>query len=143
MRRLVTVGLLATLLLTPPLICLSACGGDSGGGGTEPVVKVTLSYGNNSRPYMPSPSSVATQIAIALRDVGFDVTLQKKEWASYLQMAKNGEHQMALLGWSADYPDADNFLYVLLDKETPRPAGPATSASTSPRRCTRSWSRPA
>lgn len=121
MRRIGSASVLLALLLG-----LGACGSKDGGGGDDhgiPIepVRITLSYGNNSRPYMPSPSSVATQVAIALRDVGFDVTLDKKEWASYLQMVKNGEHQMALLGWSADYPDADNFLYVLLDKDNAVP----------------------
>ena len=110
------------------LLSLTGCGDDGGGSqsggdgqGLKPLPQIVLSYGNNSRPYMPSPSSVATQIALFLRDVGFEVQLQKEEWASYLSMVKNGEHQMALLGWSADYPDADNFLYVLLDKDNARP----------------------
>ena len=118
--RLFTASILALSL------CLVGCGGDDGGGGSsgggsgasggKPLPKLTLSYGNNSRPYMPNPSSVATQVALALRSIGFEVELQKEEWASYLHMVKNGKHQMALLGWSADYPDADNFLFVLLDK---------------------------
>lgn len=121
MRR-IAARLVAASLLAVALLGLGACGHDDTGGtdhgiAIEPI-KITLSYGNNDRPYMPSTSSVAQQVAIALRDVGFDVTLEKKEWASYLQMVKNGEHQMGLLGWSADYPDADNFLYVLLDKNS-------------------------
>jgi ABC-type transport system substrate-binding protein len=113
------------LALTAALL-LGGCGGDAGEQGSssrpsdpslKPLPELVISYGNNSRPYMPNPNEVATQIAIVLRDVGFDVQLRKEEWASYLNLVKNGKHQMALMGWSADYPDADNFLYVLLDKE--------------------------
>lgn len=119
MRLAIVLGLVLLLSLTG---CGDDAGESSGGGGAgKPLPKIVLSYGNNSRPYMPSPSSVATQIALFLRDIGFDVQLQKEEWASYLSMVKNGEHEMALLGWSADYPDADNFLYVLLDKDNARP----------------------
>ena len=121
----------AIVLLVILLLRATGCGGDDGngagakgpapaGGDGKPLPRIVLSYGNNSRPYMPSPSSVATQIALFLRDVGFEVDLQKEEWASYLSLVKNGQHQMALLGWSADYPDADNFLYVLLDKDNAR-----------------------
>jgi len=124
--------LVLALVLVGLILPTAGCG-DEGGGSQAPrtpgadgsnllpLPRIVLSYGNNSRPYMPSPSSVATQIALLLRDVGFEVDLQKEEWASYLSMVKNGEHQMALLGWSADYPDADNFLYVLLDKDNARP----------------------
>ena len=109
------------LLALLAILALVGCAGDDGTGSGGKPLKVVLSYGNNSRPYMPNPSSVATQVAIALRSIGIEVTLQKEEWASYLNLVKNGEHQMALLGWSADYPDADNFLYVLLDKDNARP----------------------
>jgi ABC-type transport system substrate-binding protein len=83
-------------------------------------VPVSLSYGNNSRPYMPLPEEVAKQVAGDLEEAGFAVDPRKEEWANYLKMVQNGEHQMALLGWSADYADADNFLYVLLDKNNAR-----------------------
>ncbi len=104
------------------LLATAGCGGDDGGGSGElkPLPPILLSYGNNSRPYMPSPGSVAQQVKLMLESIGFEVQLEKQEWASYLNQVKNGKHQMALLGWSADYPDADNFLYVLLDKDNAR-----------------------
>ena len=84
------------------------------------ALEVSLSHGNNSRPYMPSPADVAKQVAGVLEKIGFTVEIRQEEWASYLKQVQNGEHQMALLGWSADVPDADNFLYVLLDKTNAR-----------------------
>lgn len=81
---------------------------------------VVLSHGNNSRPYMPLPEEVAKQIAGDLEEAGFAVEIRKEEWPNYLKMVQNGRHQMGLLGWSADYADADNFLFVLLDKSNAR-----------------------
>ena len=86
----------------------------------DPRLTVTLMHGNNSRPYMPWPEDVAKQVAAALERVGFVVEVRKAEWNTYLQDVQNGRHQMALLGWSADIADADNFLYVLLDKDNAR-----------------------
>ena len=97
----------------------ASCGGNDDDGGT--LLKVVLHHGNNSRPYMPLPEEVAKQIKGALAPVGIDVEIRKVEWAPYLDMVQNGEHQMALLGWSADVPDPDNFLYVLLHKDNARP----------------------
>ena len=91
-------------------------------GHTLPL-RVTLSHGNNSRPYMPLPEEVAKQVAGDLEEAGFAVTIRKEEWANYLKIVQNGEHEMALLGWSADVADADNFLYVLLDKNNARVGG--------------------
>lgn len=113
MRRIAAV-LFALLMLGT-----GSCGGNDDGG--ETLLKVVLHHGNNSRPYMPLPEEVAKQIKGALATVGIDVEIQKVEWAPYLDMVQNGQHQMALLGWSADIPDADNFLYVLLHKDNARP----------------------
>ena len=67
---------------------------------------------------MPDPNALAIQVADQLRGIGLEVELKKEEWNPYLDRLSNGEHQMGLIGWSADVNDADNFLYVLLDKES-------------------------
>lgn len=84
-------------------------------------LSLVLSYGSVSRPYMPNMEEVAKQVAGDLEEAGIAVDLRKLEWPAYLQRVKNGEHQLALLGWSADIPDVDNFLYVLLHKSQARP----------------------
>jgi peptide/nickel transport system substrate-binding protein len=66
---------------------------------------------------MPRPHVVAAQVREDLAEIGIEVTLRKEEWNPLLDQLSNGEHEMALIGWSADVPDADNFLYVLLDKD--------------------------
>ena len=115
-----------TLLALLLSISFAACGDDSDSDGGHGSVhgkrlKVELRYGNNSRPYMPWPEDVAKQLAAAMESAGIDVTLRKEEWNPFLDQVKNGEHQMAILGWSADVADPDNFLYVLLDKDNARP----------------------
>ena len=40
------------------------------------------------------------------------------EWATYLDKASNGEADAFMLGWTGDNGDADNFLYILLDKDS-------------------------
>src|SRR5688572_11343985 len=104
------------LALLPLLALLAACGG-----GEEDPRHVVLSYGDTGRPYMPQPEEVAKQIASDLTQIGFTVELRKEAWGSILKRTQNGQHQLALMGWSADVADADNFLYVLLDKTNARP----------------------
>jgi ABC-type transport system substrate-binding protein len=106
------------LLLVLVLLCAVGCGRRQEDGPV--LLRVTLTHGNNSRPYMPLPREVAKQIKGALAPAGIDVTIDQMEWGPYLDYVQNGEHQMALLGWSADIPDPDNFLYVLLDKDNAR-----------------------
>lgn len=82
------------------------------GGGLD----TELWFMDNPRPYMPQPKAVAEYLKAKLAVVGIRVHLQEFEWATYLQKLQNGEHSMALIGWSGDNGDPDNFLYVLLDK---------------------------
>jgi peptide/nickel transport system substrate-binding protein len=72
---------------------------------------------SNPRPYVPDPDALAAQLREDLREAGFEVDLRKEEWANHLPLMQNGEHQLGVLGWSPDVPDADNYLYVLLDKD--------------------------
>jgi peptide/nickel transport system substrate-binding protein len=67
-----------------------------------------------SRPYMPDAKRVAEAIQADFKAVGVNVQLTTHEWAVYLDKTKKGEHPMALMGWTGDNGDPDNFLSVLL-----------------------------
>lgn len=69
------------------------------------------------RPYMPDGQKVAEVIQSNLADVGIKAKIVTFEWATYLEKARNGEADAFMLGWTGDNGDADNFLYVLLDKD--------------------------
>lgn len=69
------------------------------------------------RPYMPDGRKVAESIQGDLAKVGINAKIVSYEWGTYLEKTQNGQHDMALLGWTADIGDPDNFLYVLLDKD--------------------------
>ncbi len=111
MRRI-----LVLLVLLAPCALLSACG--NRGTPTRTGLKVVLTHGNNSRPYLPWPGEVAKQIAGDLEDVGFEVEIEMQPWSSYIPYVENGRHQLAILGWSADVPDTDNFLSALLHEDS-------------------------
>jgi peptide/nickel transport system substrate-binding protein len=72
----------------------------------------------NPRPYLPNPIKAAEMIKADLAQAGVPVEIVPNEWGSHLSRTSHGEHEMALLGWVGDNGDADNFLYVLLDKDT-------------------------
>ena len=75
------------------------------------------------RPYMPDGRKVAEAIQGDLAKIGIKVKIVSYEWGTYLDKTQQGEHDMALLGWTGDIGDPDNFLYVLLDKDnTVKPA---------------------
>jgi ABC-type transport system substrate-binding protein len=49
-----------------------------------------------------------------LKEVGIDAEIVSYEWGTYLDKTDTGEHSSALLGWTGDNGDPDNFLFVLL-----------------------------
>ncbi|WP_377891532.1 ABC transporter substrate-binding protein [Alkalihalobacillus sp. R86527] len=69
------------------------------------------------RPYMPDGQKVAEVIQKSFAEIGVNAEIKSYEWATYLEKARNGEADSFLLGWTGDNGDADNFLYVLLDKD--------------------------
>jgi peptide/nickel transport system substrate-binding protein len=73
---------------------------------------------SNPRPYLPNPIRAAEMIKADLEKVGIPVEIVPNEWGAHLSRTSHGEHEMAFLGWVGDNGDADNFLYVLLDKDT-------------------------
>jgi len=72
----------------------------------------------NPRPYLPNPLRAAEMIKADLERAHIPVEIVPNEWGSHLSRTSHGEHEMALMGWVGDTGDADNFLYVLLDKDT-------------------------
>ena len=65
---------------------------------------------------MPQPDKIAQALQADLAKVGIRARIVQWEWGTYLDKVFAGEHPMALLGWTGDNGDPDNFLYVLLDK---------------------------
>jgi len=66
------------------------------------------------RPYNPNARRMAEMMQADLAKVGVKAKIVTYEWGEYLKRTKNGEHMAALLGWTGDNGDPDNFLYVLL-----------------------------
>ena len=62
------------------------------------------------RPYMPQPNKIAQAIQADLLNVGIRAQIVQWEWGTYLEKVSQGEHPMALLGWTGDNGDPDNFL---------------------------------
>ncbi|MBN1550879.1 ABC transporter substrate-binding protein [bacterium] len=58
-----------------------------------------------------------------LDQIGVKVTLKNVEWAAYLEACEEGRPLLYRMGWVADYPDADNFLYILLHSSQAGSAG--------------------
>jgi ABC-type transport system substrate-binding protein len=67
-----------------------------------------------SRPYNPNAKKVAEIMQAQLAKVGITASIVSYEWGTYLDKTEHGEHQTAMLGWTGDNGDPDNFLFVLL-----------------------------
>jgi peptide/nickel transport system substrate-binding protein len=92
---------------------------DAGGAGGErpPRRAPRLYVMSTPRPYMPAPDRVARMIAQDLHDVGMDVEIVENDITRHLRATERGEHDLCLLGWSADNGDPDNVLYTLFHSE--------------------------
>jgi peptide/nickel transport system substrate-binding protein len=77
-----------------------------------------------ARPYNPNGRKIAEIMQAQLAKVGIEVEIVSYEWGTYLDKLDYGEHQAAMLGWTGDNGDPDNFLWVLLSKQAAeKPAG--------------------
>jgi ABC-type oligopeptide transport system substrate-binding subunit len=52
-------------------------------------------------------------LASAWRDIGLDVEIKATTWNQYQEKIRRGAYQVFFLGWGADYPDPENFLFLL------------------------------
>ncbi len=68
--------------------------------------EITLSYNSGG-----GHEDIMSVIQDNLEAVGFKVKQSSMEWASYLTALSGGKYQVGRLGWIADYPTMDNFIY--------------------------------
>ncbi len=76
--------------------------------------EVVLTVMNNPRPYLPDPERVAEILRDQFRRIGVAVRIEKLDWAGFIQKLQRGGHQMALVGWTSDNGDPENFYGPIL-----------------------------
>ncbi|MDX2108701.1 MAG: ABC transporter substrate-binding protein [Verrucomicrobiota bacterium] len=77
----------------------------------EPIKIATFSA---PRPFFPDPVKIASFIRSDLEKVGLKVEIITRDFDSHLNITRNGDFEIALLGWIGDSPSSDNFLSPLL-----------------------------
>ena len=64
----------------------------------------------------------------AWRQLGIDVKIQATNYNQFQEKVRNGSYQIFMWGWIADYPDPENFLFLLWsDMARSKSGGPNTS----------------
>jgi len=58
-------------------------------------------------------ANVAQRFQSDVKKIGVSVRLKSLDWGAFLEAVDKREPDMFLLSWIADYPDPDNFLYIL------------------------------
>ena len=66
------------------------------------------------RPYNPNARRMAELIQADWAKIGVTAEIKSYEWGEYRERIRAGEHETALLGWTGDNGDPDNFMFVLL-----------------------------
>ncbi|MBN2510241.1 MAG: ABC transporter substrate-binding protein [Spirochaetales bacterium] len=74
-----------------------------------------------SRPYNPNARKIAEIMQAQFAEVGVKTDIVSYEWGTYLDKTDSLEHDMAMLGWTGDNGDPDNFLWVLLSAPAAEP----------------------
>lgn len=62
-------------------------------------------------------SRLSTAIQADLKDVGVKIEIRSMQWAPYVEKIRRNEAIFFRMGWQADYPDPDNFLWTLLSSD--------------------------
>src|ERR1700726_1391790 len=79
------------------------------------------------RPYNPDAKRIAELMQSDLAKVGVKAKIVSYEWGEYRKRVQNSEHQMALLGWTGDNGDPDNFFQPLAGCAAARVGGGGAS----------------
>ena len=91
---------------------LAAAGYPDGKGADGKPLSIKLSF-NSGAGHEPIMELVQSD----LKAIGITATFDSSEFAVYLKQLDAGTFQIARLGWIADYPIADNFLYPLFQSK--------------------------
>ncbi|MDF2840060.1 MAG: transporter substrate-binding protein [Clostridia bacterium] len=83
--------------------------------------KTTLWVMNSSRDYFPKPLQTAEYIKKSLKEINVEAVIMTFNWDEYITRMQNGEHEIALIGWTGDNIDPDNFLNTLLSSDNANP----------------------
>lgn len=75
-------------------------------GYSDGQISITLNYNGGG-----GHEDIMSSIQLNLEAIGIKVTQSSTEWATYLTELSDGNYSLARLGWTADYPIPDNFLY--------------------------------
>ncbi|AGZ36882.1 MAG: ABC transporter substrate-binding protein [Pseudomonas sp.] len=81
--------------------------------GVKEGTEVTLWAMPVQRPYNPNAKLMAEMLQADWSKLGFKVRIVSYEWGEYLKRMKSGEHDIALIGWTGDNGDPDNWLGTL------------------------------
>ena len=84
---------------------------DYPGGEGLPTIKFGINIGSGHE-------LIAEAMQADLAEIGIDVEIVGMEWGTALEAFKNGEIGFFRLGWLADYPIMDNFLFPLFYSES-------------------------
>jgi len=75
------------------------------------------------RPYNPDARRMAELIQADLAKIGIKASIVSYEWGEYRKRVQNAEHGTALLGWTGDNGDPDNFFTPLAGCDAARIGG--------------------
>ncbi|WP_445373637.1 dipeptide ABC transporter periplasmic-binding protein DppA [Photorhabdus tasmaniensis] len=65
------------------------------------------------RPYNPNARRMAEMVQADWAKIGVKAKIVSYEWGEYLKRARDGEHQVMMMGWTGDNGDPDNFFATL------------------------------
>ncbi len=86
---------------------------DAGYPGGKGLPTLKLSFNSDG-----AHQKIMTLVQADLKAIGINTTFDSADFATYLKQLDAGKHQIARLGWIADYPIMDNFIFPLFDSKS-------------------------
>jgi len=77
----------------------------------------TLTYWYNTD---PGHQKIGEALQAGWKSIDVNITLQNYEWGTLLSKLQQAQQQLFRMGWSADYPSMDNFLFPLFQSQQAR-----------------------